>query len=110
MTREARGAACSSFAIDIDFVKSHPYFLAEFLPPGRLLRLIRFTKHSKERKAATSAYYGRSAEESREILLRCVNGASGPPSAVGRNEEAVPILSGLANECVCARNYISEKE
>ena len=33
-----------------------------------------------------------------------------PPSSVGRNEEAVPKLSGLANECVYAQNYISEKE
>ena len=110
MDREARGASCSRFAIDIDFANSNPNFLAKLLPPDRCPSLLRFTKRPKEWKAATSAYYGCSAEESKKILLRRINCAPNPPSSVGRNDEAMPILSGLANECVYAVNYISEKE
>ena len=66
MTRGARAAACSRFATDIDFVNSNPKFIADVLPPERCPGLLRFTKHPKERKAATAAYYGFIAEESKK--------------------------------------------
>lgn len=99
LTREARAAACSSFAKDLDMDNAY-FALLQLLDDGTLINLYKL--HAQTFRTAISLYYDVPVADAKIILLKALFGFA--LRVPGREAYGVlPFIQVLAKECVSAK-------
>ena len=107
ITKEARSAACRSFAVDVDFENAHAPTLSNSIQALAMKNVRKFIARHRLWRQAVDSYHTRDDASGEKVPLRAIYGFSSPTDGVGRPGDSTPRLAGLATDSIAAHDAMS---
>ena len=107
ITKEARAAACRSFAVDVDFENAHASILSNSIQELDMKNVRNSIARHRLWREAVSSYHMCDALVAKKVLLRALYGFCSPREGVGRPGNSMPFLTGLAMDSISAQEKLS---